>query len=683
MGEEAGAIITAGSRGRLFALTIVLCALGFAVVEAIPRLHHEVFSTNDYLIFHTVAELLSVIVSFAIFTVGWHGYRQNANRQNLFIGVVFLMVGLIDFLHTLSYNGMPEFLSPNSVSKASTYWIAARLTNSIGLLAAAFILPASRSRWLRPWTVLGAGLGLVAALTIAVSYFPDRLPPMFIPAVGQTAIKKALEWMVIAFSAGAIYVFGRRGKGEHNVILLQMALIMVIFSEFSLTLYTSAFDVFNALGHAYKVAATYLIFRALFLSSFQQPYYELMKARDQIEQSFAKIGLALASSLELNETLELIAQLASDMLRSRYAAVMLIRDGDLRIQAGRGIASDRSVISTERTSAGMALMTRKPVVIADVNAMEDHRADGHCRQLDGPPARSVVSAPIMAGEDVLGVVEVYSPEVDAFGLKEAGLLSSFARQAAVAIRNSIAYEQKYQVAETLQRSLLPAAPTIPGLDIAVRYVPAEDVAKVGGDLYGVFALDDDRLAIIIGDVCGHGLEAASLTAMTLYTIKSLLVHGMPPNEALTNANTTLLRSTEGNREMRFVTCFVCVLDLRTRRLEYANAGHHMPLIFREGECKLMELQSDLPLLIGESTDYRAGTADLRDAQGLLLYTDGVIEARRQGELFGEDNLCRLCVETMGESANEMLDVVVEETRNWAGLLQDDVALLAVKWKGNE
>lgn len=385
----------------------------------------------------------------------------------------------------------------------------------------------------------------------------------------------------------------------------------------------------------------------------------------------------------MNETLELIAQLASDMLRSRYAAVMLFRDGDLRIQAGRGIASDRSVISTERTSAGMALMTRKPVVIADVNAMEDHRADGHCRQLDGPPARSVVSAPIMAGEDVLGVVEVYSPEVDAFGLKEAGLLSSFARQAAIAIRNSISYEQKYQVAETLQRSLLPAAPTIPGLDIAVRYVPAEDVARVGGDLYGVFALDDDRLAIIIGDVCGHGLEAASLTAMTLYTIKGLLVHGMPPNEALTNANTTLLRSTEGNREMRFVTCFVCVLDLRTRRLEYANAGHHMPLIFREGECKLMELQSDLPLLIGESTDYRAGTADLRDAQGLLLYTDGVIEARRQGELFGEDNLCRLCVETMGESANEMLDVVVEETRNWAGLLQDDVALLAVKWKGNE
>ena len=661
-------------------LTAGLCALGFALVEAIPVLHNAVFGASDYLIFHLAVELLSVIVSFAIFTVGWHGYRQNANKQNLFIGIVFLVVGLIDFLHMLSYNGMPEFLSPNSVSKASTYWIAARLMQSLGLLWAAFVLPSSRSRWLKPSIVLASGLSFVAVLTIAVSYYPHVLPPMFIPEIGQTPIKKILEWIVIVLSAVAIYVFGRRSKGEESVVLLQLALVVVIFSEFSFTLYKSPFGAFNALGHVYKVAVTYLIFRALFLSSFERPHYELVKARDQIEQSFAKIGSALASSLELDETLELIAQLASDMLGSKYAAVMLFRDGELHIQAGRGITMRQPGIPTENTSAGMAVTTRKPVVIADVAHLEGHSPDCHCQLLDGPSARSVVSAPILAGDAILGVVEVYSPETDFFGPKEAGLLSSFARQAAVAIRNSISYGQERKVAEALQRSLLPEAPAIPGLDIAVRYVPAEDVAKVGGDLYGVFSLDDHRLAIMVGDVCGHGLEAASLTAMTLYTIKGFLIHGMSPAEALENANPTILRSVGKDRETGFVTMFVSILDLKTRRLEYANAGHHMPVALRSAECELLERQSNLPLLIDERTKYKTGIADLQDARGLLLYTDGVIEARRHGELFGDDNLCRLCTQCIEKSADETLDIIIEETQHWAGLIQDDIALLAVKWE---
>ena len=213
----------------------------------------------------------------------------------------------------------------------------------------------------------------------------------------------------------------------------------------------------------------------------------------------------------------------------------------------------------------------------------------------------------------------------------------------------------------------------------MRYVPAEDVAKVGGDLYGVFPLDDDRLAIMVGDVCGHGLEAASLTAMTLYTIKGFLIHGMSPAEALENANVTILRSVGKDRETGFVTMFVSILDLGTRRLEYANAGHHMPAAINSGDCGLLEAQPGLPLLVDEGAIYQMGTADLCDAHGLLLYTDGVIEARRHGELFGEENLCRLCAQTMGGSADEMLDVIVKETRGWAGLLQDDIALLAVKW----
>lgn len=666
-------------RNRLFALVMALCALSFVLVGSLPGISYVVLPANSYLVVHTVFEFTSIIVSFAVFIVGWYGYKQNANRQDLVIGILFMTVGLIDFAHTLSYSGMPAFLSPNTVSKACTYWVAARLTDGVGLLAVAFVAATGRRTWLRPSVLVPAGLSLVLALIVTVDYFPEVLPPMFIEGVGLTPLKIHLEWAVIALYAAAIYAFGVRGHREHNVVLLQLALVVAIFSEFSFTLYRSAYDTYNLLGHIYKVAAYYLIFRALFVSSFQRPYYELVKARDQIEESFSRIGAALASSLELKETLQLIADLASDILRTKYALVMMLRDGELYVQAERGMTNCPPKVSTEHTAAGIAVSTKQPVVIEDVTELTGHDRKCHCQNLDGPPARSVVSAPIMSGEDVLGVVEAYSTDVGDFGQREADLLFGFARQAAVAIRNSIAYERERVVAETLQRSLLPAAPSIPGLDIAVRYAPAEEVAKVGGDLYDIFPLDDEHLAIVIGDVCGHGLEAASVTAMTVYMIKGFLLHGMSPGEALEHANLTLCRSATVERETVFVTVFLSVLNTRTHELRYANAGHHMPVLLKNETCELVELRSNLPLAVEALTDYETHVLDLGDAHGVLLYTDGVVEARRHGELFGDDKLCGLCQEMLNRSAEELLERVTDEARGWSGTLHDDIAVLAVKW----
>lgn len=673
--------VPARARNRLLALTFVLCALGFVLVGSFPWTFHSKVSTDLYLVCHTVFEFMSIVVSFAVFTVGWYGYKQNANKQDLVIGVVFATVGIIDFVHTLSYPAMPAFLSPNTTSKACTYWIAARLTDAGGLFAAAFVVANSRRRWLRPSILAVGALVFTSALVVVVSRFPSVLPPMFIPNTGLTPLKIHLEWTVIALYAGAIYVFGRRDRGEANVVLLQLALMVAIFSEFSFTLYRTAFDTYNLLGHVYKVAAYYLIFRALFLSSFQKPYHELVKARDQIEHSFSRIGTALASSLDLREVLQLIGELASDMLGSKHAAVMLIRNGELHIEAGRGIPEQPVKVPIRHSVAGMAVSTKKAMVVTDVARIRNHDPKCHCQRLDGPPARSIVSVPITSGEDVLGVLEVYSPEVGSFGSREADLLSSFARQGAVAIRNSVAYSREHQVAETLQRSLLPPAPTVPGLDIAVRYLPAGDVARVGGDLYDVFPLENGKVAVVIGDVCGHGLEAASLMAMTEHMLRALLIHGMSPGEAFQLTNRALARhSADVNADVNFVTVFVGVLDPRKLMLDYANAGHHLPVVLTHGACQPMELTSDLPLGVDKSTEYHTWQADLSHGTGLLLYTDGLVEVRKEGKMFGEDNLHRLCSELAGSSAESILDRLLERCRAWsAGILNDDIALVAVKW----
>jgi sigma-B regulation protein RsbU (phosphoserine phosphatase) len=218
---------------------------------------------------------------------------------------------------------------------------------------------------------------------------------------------------------------------------------------------------------------------------------------------------------------------------------------------------------------------------------------------------------------------------------------------------------------------------IQGLDIAVRYVPAEDAARVGGDLYDVFLLDDDHLALVIGDVSGHGLKAASFMAMTAYMIKGFLMHGMSPGEALQETNSALSRN---NPEMSFVTAFVSILDVRTHDLLYANAGHHMPVVIRSGACRLIESQPALPLAIDEDAEFATLSAQLTETSGLLFYTDGVIEARQRGELFGEERLCNLCGRMIGKPSQRMLDTIVQEVRALSGIFQDDIALLAVKWR---
>ncbi|MHB1000216.1 MAG: MASE3 domain-containing protein [Armatimonadota bacterium] len=656
---------------------ILFCIISIIIIQLTTHNLNSLIQADTFLVLHITMESLSIIVSFSLFTIGWYGYTQNKNHQDLLIGIIFLAVGFIDFFHFLSYKGMPDLFSLNNVSKASTYWIIARLISAVGLFISAFVSPTSKNKLLSPSFLLTSSLLLITGITLLITYYLGNLPLMYDQGQGQTILKIVLEWLVICIFVVTILAFKHRGSNDVNIIYLEMALIVAIFSELCFSLYRHPYDGLNFLGHIFKVFAYYLIFRSLFISSFEHPYKELLKAKDRIEISFTRIGDALASSLNIDDTLKLISELAADILGTKYVSVMLIQDGDLYIRAARGLSDYPSKVSTEHSSAGMAIRNKKPVIIGDIDKeIPDHDPDCHCRHIDGPPAASIVSAPIMSGQNVLGVIEVYSPKKNAFGQREASLLAHFGIQSAVAVINSLAYQHERTVAEMLQSSLLHPAPVIPGMDIAVKYVPAEDTIRIGGDLYDIFSLDDSRIAIVVGDVCGHGLEAASTMAMMEYTIRSLLAHGMSVSEALQNANKALIKF-EVNAT--FATMFVSILDIKSFELQFANAGHHMPLIIKGNECSIMPIQSMVPLGIQDSINYPTWTVDLSDATGLLLYTDGIIEARKQKELFGHDRLCELCSSISDKQSNVFLDTIIENVREWAGFFQDDIVLLTVKW----
>lgn len=423
------------------ALAFAICLAGFLLVLFGGNAFNREFPVEDYLVFHLITEFASVIVSFAVFTVGWYGYKQEPNSRNLAIALTFFAVGLIDFVHTLSYGGMPDFLSENSVSKAATYWIAARLIFGAGLLAVVSLPATPPPGWLRPRLLLAAVFALVLTLVFVEAYAPQTIPAMFIEGQGLTPIKYILEYVVIGLNTVTIIMLWRRPVfGARSSLLLQLALIVSIFSEVAFTFYASAYDSFNLLGHIYKVAAYYLILRAMFVSALQQPYIELSKTRMDLERSFHNIGQALTSERELNKTLKLIAEIASDVLGYPHAMVALKQPDNesLEVCATRGVSITPTVIPVKDSPAAKIWKSREPFWVDDLTTVPSI-----CRvEIPDGTARAAVAAPIVKGSRVLGVIAVYAKKAGVFSQPQANLLAAFARHASVAIESANLYEKQ-------------------------------------------------------------------------------------------------------------------------------------------------------------------------------------------------------------------------------------------------
>jgi hypothetical protein len=231
----------------------------------------------------------------------------------------------------------------------------------------------------------------------------------------------------------------------------------------------------------------------------------------------------------------------------------------------------------------------------------------------------------------------------------------------------------------LQAALLPQPPSQLGaVGTSVSYRPA-DGPGAGGDFYDVFALADDRLAVIIGDVAGHGREALPHTALVRFTVRAYLEAGMSPCETLQTAGAVLERQLAG----ALVTVTAAVYDPLARTLTYASAGHPPPIVlgYCAAEAGTGEAGALAPLATVTScgapplgADMLTGTREtvvaLPGAERLCFHTDGVTEARIDGELFGAARLSGvLAALDPGASASELLDAVASQ----ADARADDMA----------
>ncbi|WP_430783881.1 SpoIIE family protein phosphatase [Actinoplanes sp. G11-F43] len=255
------------------------------------------------------------------------------------------------------------------------------------------------------------------------------------------------------------------------------------------------------------------------------------------------------------------------------------------------------------------------------------------------------------------------------------VLTQLARLVGLRLANARLYETEHRIAATLQHSLLPQSlPRVPGAIVAGRYLPGSSEARVGGDWYDVIAGPDGELFLVIGDVVGKGVQAAAGMGQLRNALRAYLLEGFDCGTALSRLNR--LVDTLGRRQFATVLCVG--FDPRTRRMRYSSAGHPSPVLIPAGQTGTFLYDTALGPPVGAlgSVTYPTRETELDAGTRLLLYTDGLIEDRRQAI---DDGLSELTADVAKptEHIDDLLDkLLAKATRR--GARRDDVALVAME-----
>ena len=415
----------------------------------------------------------------------------------------------------------------------------------------------------------------------------------------------------------------------------------------------------------------------------------LVSERKKAKQLHAQheISRTFAQSLSLQTTLDALAAAVVDLLGVDATVIRMPDERGIELIA-------RSVkVNDERVdpAAQMLLSRGQPLPLRSLSALlrrgEPLLLDpdlatslGGALALLAPFLRKGSSAaliPVATPTELLATMTIISLHPDrpvAGEITETALV--IAGQAALAIDNARLYGQQKAFADTMQRSLLPSsAPELPGLEWGDVYESAAKL-EVGGDVYDYLTLGDGRLAVVLGDVTGHGVDATADMAMAKYVFRSLAREHPDPGTFLAAANEVVSSEIGPGR---FITMVELVFDTAGGEVACASGGHPPPrLVLPDGRVESISARG-LALGIDAPQTYATVTGPFPLGAIVVVYTDGVIEARRGGEQFGVERLDALLAECRDLPPQAIAEAALAACRDWTeGELTDDFAVVVVK-----
>lgn len=293
----------------------------------------------------------------------------------------------------------------------------------------------------------------------------------------------------------------------------------------------------------------------------------------------------------------------------------------------------------------------------------------------GSVGRAAAIVPLVAGRRVVGVMVLVHPGVRGFYEDERSLLTTVAALAARALNRARRYDAEHDAAVVLQRALLPAfLPELPGVSVAVRYLPATGELAVGGDWYDLFALGDGRIGLVVGDVVGRGVKAAAAMG-SLRSAMRALAEVLPEPSALLRAFEQHVPTIP---DALCATMVYAVVDPAAGRVTYVRAGHPPPLLLHEaGTAELLEGAVSPPLGVTGGTPATGVTVAVEPGDTLVLYTDGIVERRGEAVTIGLERLRAVGAAAAKLHPEACCDRIVADLLGDEGH-GDDAAVVAVR-----
>ena len=408
-------------------------------------------------------------------------------------------------------------------------------------------------------------------------------------------------------------------------------------------------------------------------------YDSQRETAERLERLASQLGTLQQVSLKLGRlrdeggVVREVLESGAELLRADIAAYA-VRDGDVvAVKAFH----DRDGFSAPDAAAAENVVTVLREALPEIGAMEIGDGVGQKTMADRAFVRGrALIVPLKRHRrDALAALVFQRSRESSFGEDEGRLATTMAAQLSLTLRNVHAFQREHEIAETFQQALLVEPPLLIGAEIGVKYQAAARAARVGGDFYDILQLSRDRVLVVVGDVCGRGLQAAVETALLRYTLRAYAQESSP-GEALSRLNSALLAQ---DAEMPFATIVVAALDVRRRNLEYAVAGHPRPIVLAGRKRFAISQAGGFPVSMFPGETYPTNRCVLPEEATIVLYTDGLTEARRGGRMLGERGLRETIRRHLDEPAQQLAESLLGRAARYAGgTPEDDMAVVVVK-----
>jgi serine phosphatase RsbU (regulator of sigma subunit) len=420
------------------------------------------------------------------------------------------------------------------------------------------------------------------------------------------------------------------------------------------------------------------------LTRLQDENKRLRQAVDELS-ILNDLARVISSTMSVEAVIENVVKRSVRAVHGQQGMINLVNEAEPTVMKTLIRAQDSTAslpqLHLHQNILGWMLINKKPLLSADL--ANDPRFGGVHVDAD---QQSALSVPLIVKNRLIGILTIFNKkEGGTFNEQDQRLLAIIATQSAQILESARLYEQEkslvtmqeqVKLASNIQMGLLPKElPKIPGYDVAGKSIPA---GEVGGDYFDFIPIDENRMAICLGDVSGKGVPASLLMANLQATLRGQTLGTVTAKDCIIRSNKLLHESTSSEK---FVTLFYAILDTQKHQMLYCNAGHDHPyLISSAGEIRRLKI-GGIVLGIMEPFPFDEDTVSFDAGDLLVIYSDGVPEAlNAHREFFTDGRLALLLKDLRTLPASEILEKVVSEIKTFAGAYpqSDDVTLVVVK-----